>query len=78
AADRSVALGFFLQWIARLRNEGLNIASRLIATNVGEAVHSLREGSCDLMLAFYDPDAGNAPPRRRWWRSAGWRCSAPR
>lgn len=57
AAAHSLALGFFPQWIARLRNEGLNIASRLIATNVGEAVHSLREGSCDLMLAFYDPDA---------------------
>lgn len=40
AAAHSLALGFFPQWIARLRNEGLNIASRLIATNVGEAVHS--------------------------------------
>ncbi|MFN2915761.1 LysR substrate-binding domain-containing protein, partial [Escherichia coli] len=57
AAAHSLALGFFPQWIARLRNEGLNIASRLIATTVGEAVHPLREGSCDLMLAFCDPDA---------------------
>jgi len=24
---------------------------------VGDAVHALREGGCDLMLAFYDPDA---------------------
>ncbi|MGH8393143.1 MAG: LysR substrate-binding domain-containing protein, partial [Pseudomonas sp.] len=40
-----------------LRTEGLNIASRLVATNVGEAVHALREGACDLILAFYDPDA---------------------
>ncbi|MDH4610516.1 LysR substrate-binding domain-containing protein [Pseudomonas sp. BN102] len=57
AAAHSLALGFFPQWIAQLRAEGLNIASRLIATNVGEAVHSLREGGCDLILAFYDPDA---------------------
>lgn len=57
AAAHSLALGFFPQWIARLRAEGLNISSRLIATNVGEAVHSLREGGCDLILAFYDPDA---------------------
>lgn len=57
AAAHSLALGFFPGWIARLRQEGLNIASRLVATNVGEAVHLLREGSCDLMLAFYDPDA---------------------
>ncbi|TWI47788.1 DNA-binding transcriptional LysR family regulator [Pseudomonas duriflava] len=57
AAAHSLALGFFPAWIARLRSEGLNIASRLIATNVGEAVHALREGGCDLMMAFYDPDA---------------------
>ncbi|WP_370600315.1 LysR substrate-binding domain-containing protein [Pseudomonas sp. QE6] len=57
AAAHSLALGFFPSWIARLRSEGLNIASRLVATNVGEAVHLLREGGCDLMLAFYDPDA---------------------
>lgn len=29
---------------------------RLVATNVGEAVHALRDGTCDLMLAFHDPD----------------------
>ena len=40
-----------------MRNDGLNIATRLVATNVGDAVHALREGGCDLMLAFYDPDA---------------------
>jgi DNA-binding transcriptional LysR family regulator len=49
--------GLFPRWIAQLRNEGLNIATRLVATNVGDAVHALREGGCDLMLAFYDPDA---------------------
>lgn len=57
AAAHSLALGFFPQWIARLRADGLSLASRLVATNVGDAVHALREGACDLMLAFYDPDA---------------------
>lgn len=57
AAAHSLALSFFPRWIAQLRNEGLNIATRLVATNVGDAVHALREGGCDLMLAFYDPDA---------------------
>lgn len=28
-----------------------------MATNVGEAVHSLREGACDLILAYHDPEA---------------------
>jgi DNA-binding transcriptional LysR family regulator len=57
AAAHSLALGFFPSWIAQLRNEGLPIATRLVATNVGDAVHALREGGCDLMLAYYDPDS---------------------
>ena len=57
AAAHSLALGFFPQWIASLRELGLSPSTRLVATNVGEAVHALREGTCDLMLAFHDPDA---------------------
>jgi len=57
AAAHSLASGFFPRWVAQLRNDGLNIATRLVATNVGDAVHALREGGCALMLAFYDPDA---------------------
>jgi DNA-binding transcriptional LysR family regulator len=57
SAAHSLALGFFPAWIAGLRHDGLNLATRLIATNVGEAVHVLREGGCDLILAYYDPDA---------------------
>jgi DNA-binding transcriptional LysR family regulator len=57
AAAHSLTLGFFPEWIARLRREGMPLNTRLVATNVGEAVHSLREGSCDLILAYYDPDA---------------------
>lgn len=57
AAAHSLTLGFFPEWISRLRREGLPLNTRLVATNVGEAVHALREGSCDLILAYYDPDA---------------------
>ncbi|MBU1332256.1 MAG: LysR family transcriptional regulator [Gammaproteobacteria bacterium] len=57
AAAHSLTLGFFPEWIARLRHEGLPLTTRLVATNVGEAVHALRDGACDLMLAYYDPDA---------------------
>lgn len=56
-AAHSLTLGFFPEWIAHLRREGLPLNTRLVATNVGEAVHSLREGGCDLILAYYDPDA---------------------
>jgi DNA-binding transcriptional LysR family regulator len=57
AAAHSLALGFFPGWIARLREEEVTFASRLVASNVGDAVLALREGSCDLLLAYYDPDA---------------------
>jgi DNA-binding transcriptional LysR family regulator len=57
AAAHSLTLGFFPAWIAGLRRAGLPLKSRLVATNVGEAVHSLRDGTCDLILAYYDPDA---------------------
>ncbi|MDO9320152.1 MAG: LysR substrate-binding domain-containing protein [Pseudomonas sp.] len=57
AAAHSLTLGFFPAWMARLRREGLPLNTRLVASNVGEAVHALREGACDLILAYYDPDA---------------------
>ena len=57
AAAHSLTLGFFPTWMARLRREGLPLHTRLVASNVGEAVHALREGACDLILAYYDPDA---------------------
>lgn len=63
AAAHSLTLGFFPAWIAQLREQGLPLNTRLVATNVGEAVHALREGSCDLILAYYDPDAAlQLPP----------------
>lgn len=57
AAAHSLTLGFFPTWIAGLRRAGLTIKSRLVATNVGEAMHALRDGTCDLILAYYDPEA---------------------
>lgn len=57
AAAHSLTLGFFPEWIAGLRRDGLPLNTRLVATNVGEAMHALREGACDLILAYYDPDA---------------------
>jgi len=63
AAAHSLSLGFFPAWIAQLREQGLPLNTRLVASNVGEAVHALREGSCDLILAYYDPDAAlQLPP----------------
>lgn len=56
-AAHSLALSFYPPWISRLQ-EGLGqLPTRLAAMNVGEAIHVLREGKCDLMLAYYDPYA---------------------
>ena len=63
AAAHSLTLGFFPEWIARQRRDGLPLQARLVASNVGEAVHALREGACDLILAYYDPEAAlQLPP----------------
>ena len=56
-AAHSLALSFYPQWISRLQ-EGLGeLPTRLVAMNVGEAIHVLREGNCDLMLAYHDQHA---------------------
>lgn len=57
AAAHSLAQGFFPQWMARLRREGLSVACQLVASNVGEATRAIREGACDLMLAYHDPES---------------------
>lgn len=56
-AAHSLALSFFPQWISRLQQGVGELPTRLVAMNVGEAIHVLREGNCDLMLAYYDPYA---------------------
>ncbi|SEM23138.1 LysR substrate-binding domain-containing protein [Halomonas caseinilytica] len=56
-AAHSLALSFYPQWISRLQKGVGELPTRLVAMNVGDAIHVLREGNCDLMLAYYDPYA---------------------
>lgn len=56
-AAHSLALSFYPQWISRLQEGVGELPTRLLAMNVGEAIHILREGNCDLMLAYHDPYA---------------------
>jgi DNA-binding transcriptional LysR family regulator len=51
----SLAFNFFPQWLDKLQKVVGEINSRMTAMNVGEATHALREGRCDLMLAYHDP-----------------------
>ncbi|MBF8222049.1 MULTISPECIES: LysR substrate-binding domain-containing protein [Halomonadaceae] len=56
-AAHSLALTFYPQWISRLQQGTGELPTRLVAMNMGEAIHVLREGNCDLMLGYYDPYA---------------------
>lgn len=56
-AAHSLALSFYPPWISRLQKGLGELPTRLVAMNVGEAIHVLREGNCDLMLAYFDPYA---------------------
>ncbi|GHC27042.1 LysR substrate-binding domain-containing protein [Aidingimonas halophila] len=56
-AAHSLALAFYPQWISRLQQGVGELPTRLVAMNVGDAIHVLREGNCDLMLGYYDPYA---------------------
>ncbi|QJQ96677.1 MULTISPECIES: LysR family transcriptional regulator [Halomonadaceae] len=56
-AAHSLALAFYPQWISRLQQGLGELPTRLVAMNVGDAIHVLREGNCDLMLGYYDPYA---------------------
>lgn len=51
----SLAFNFFPQWLNKLQKVVGDLDSRMAAMNVGEATHALREGRCDLMLAYHDP-----------------------
>ncbi|MFC0268432.1 LysR substrate-binding domain-containing protein [Kushneria aurantia] len=55
AAAHSLALAFFPRWISRLQKGVGELPTRLMAMNVGDAIHVLRDGNCDLMLAYHDP-----------------------
>lgn len=55
AVAHSLAFNFFPQWLKRLQVVVGEISTRMTAMNVGEATHALREGRCDLMLAYHDP-----------------------
>ncbi|QEA39932.1 LysR family transcriptional regulator [Pistricoccus aurantiacus] len=56
-AAHSLALAFYPPWISRLQKGIGELPTRLVAMNVGDAIHVLREGNCDLMLGYYDPYA---------------------
>lgn len=55
AVAHSLAFTFFPQWLHALEPLMGKQSSRLVAMNVGEAMHALREGKCDLMLSYHDP-----------------------
>lgn len=54
AAAHSLAFTFFPDWISTLSDVMQELSVRLVAMNVEDAIHALREGECDVMLVYYD------------------------
>ena len=54
AAAHSLAFTFFPDWLNSLGKLTDDISIRLVAMNVEDAVHALRDGQCDLMQVYYD------------------------
>ncbi|HEY4372956.1 MAG TPA: LysR substrate-binding domain-containing protein [Burkholderiales bacterium] len=55
ALPHTLALTFFPRWLAQVEAGFGPVASRLIATNVHDAVLTLVEGGCDLLICYHHP-----------------------
>lgn len=55
AVPHTLAFAFFPGWLARLKAGFGDIATRLMAGNVHDAVMTLTEGGCDLLLCYHHP-----------------------
>lgn len=53
----SLGLGFLPRWLKRFYRESPDVNLRVVAMNIGEAIHALREGKSDLMMIYADPQA---------------------
>ncbi|MCH8531982.1 MAG: LysR family transcriptional regulator [Saccharospirillum sp.] len=54
AAAHSLAFGFFPNWVSQQEDLLKDWSMRLVAMNVEEGVHALREGRCDLLQVYFD------------------------
>jgi DNA-binding transcriptional LysR family regulator len=55
ALPHTLALTFFPKWLASIEAGFGAVASRLVATNVHDAVLALVEGGCDLLICYHHP-----------------------
>ena len=55
AAPHTLSLTYFPQWLTGLEKDFGPLRSRLIATNVHDAVMRLVEGGCDLLMCYHHP-----------------------
>ncbi len=53
ALPHTLALAFFPKWLARIETGFGQVDSRLIATNVHDAVMALVEDACDLLICYH-------------------------
>lgn len=55
AVPHTLSLTFVPKWLSELQNDFGDLNCRLLALNVHDAVMSLVEGGCDLMLCYHHP-----------------------
>jgi LysR family transcriptional regulator, hypochlorite-specific transcription factor HypT len=55
ALPHTLALTFFPKWVVQIESGFGQLSSRLTATNVHDAVMSLVEDSCDLLICYHHP-----------------------
>jgi DNA-binding transcriptional LysR family regulator len=55
ALPHTLALTFFPKWLASIEADFGPVSSRLVATNVHDAVMSLVDGGCDLLICYHHP-----------------------
>lgn len=56
AAGHTLALNFLPRWLLEMQRQGRAINARVLAANVHDAVLSLVEGGCDLLLCYHHPE----------------------
>ena len=55
AAGHSLSMTFLPKWLSQFRQQTEQFNARVVAANIHDAVVTLEEGSCDLMVVYHHP-----------------------
>ncbi|MEJ8664121.1 MULTISPECIES: LysR substrate-binding domain-containing protein [Pseudomonas] len=54
-AAHSLSMTFLPKWLAQFQQQSERFNARVVAANIHDAIISLEEGSCDLMIVYHHP-----------------------